>query len=90
MGRTRKIPLRLCTGCREKKTKKELIRVVRTPDDQIEIDSTGKKSGRGVYICPQRDCLQKAIKGKRLEKNLKRHIPPEIIDKLHASLDDLV
>jgi hypothetical protein len=60
------------------KPKKELIRVVRTPEDTIEIDSTGKRSGRGAYICHSPECLEKALKGKRLEKALKQPIAQEI------------
>ena len=89
MTRPRKIPLRVCVGCREKKPKKELVRIVKTPDDLVELDLTGKKSGRGVYICPDRECLRSASKGKRLEKNLKSHIPPEILEKLHTDIEDM-
>jgi predicted RNA-binding protein YlxR (DUF448 family) len=82
MTRTRKIPLRMCVGCREMKNKKELIRIVRTPEGSVEIDQSGKKSGRGAYICPQLDCLQQAIKGKRLQKALEHDIPDEVLDTL--------
>lgn len=82
MTKTRKIPQRMCVGCREMKNKKELTRVVRTPQGSIEIDSSGKKPGRGAYICPQLDCLQQALKGKRLQKALEQEIPDEVIDKL--------
>lgn len=64
----------MCVGCQEMKPKRELIRVVRTPEESIEIDSTGKRSGRGAYICPNAECLEKALKGKRLEKALKQQI----------------
>jgi len=66
--------------------KKELIRVVRTPDDRIEIDPTGKLSGRGAYICPQLECLQNAIKGKRLDKALQRTITQEVLEQLKQKL----
>ncbi len=89
MTRLRKVPLRICIGCRESKSKKSLIRVVCTPEGHIEIDLTGKKSGRGAYICPKRECLNKACKGKRLEKNLKKPIPPEVIEKINFTLDEL-
>lgn len=75
-------------GCREKRPKRELIRIVRTPDGEVAVDLTGKKSGRGAYICPQVACLQKAVKGKRLEKNLKVSISPELIDALQKMLKD--
>jgi len=84
--RKRKIPLRTCVGCGEQKPKRELIRIVRTPEGQVEIDPTGKKSGRGTYICPQRSCLQKAIKGKKIERSLKHEISPEVLEKLAEQL----
>lgn len=86
MARTRKIPLRMCVGCREMKNKKELIRIVRTPDGSIEIDQSGKKSGRGAYICPQLDCLQQALKGKNLQKALEHDIPDGVIEKLKSQI----
>ncbi|NLX01885.1 MAG: YlxR family protein [Syntrophomonadaceae bacterium] len=86
MARTRKIPLRMCVGCREMKNKKELIRIVRSPEGSIEIDQSGKKSGRGAYICPQLDCLQQAIKGKHLQKALEHDIPDEVIEKLKSQI----
>ena len=80
---TRKIPMRQCVGCREMKSKKEMIRVIKTPEDEIMIDATGRKNGRGAYICPSRDCLAKAIKSKGLERSFKMSIPTEMeeIDK---------
>jgi len=86
MAKTRKIPLRMCVGCREMKNKKELIRIVRSPEGSIEIDQSGKKSGRGAYICPQLDCLQQAIKGKRLQKALEHDIPDEVLEKLKSQI----
>ncbi|NLA26243.1 MAG: YlxR family protein, partial [Firmicutes bacterium] len=70
MAKERKIPLRICVGCREKKPKQELLRLVRTPQGEILLDRGGKVSGRGAYICRRTSCLGKALKGKRLEKNL--------------------
>jgi predicted RNA-binding protein YlxR (DUF448 family) len=84
--RVKKIPQRMCVGCHEMRAKKELIRIVRTPDDKIEIDPTGKLSGRGAYICPQIECLQKAIKGKRLDKALQRAITQDILEILKQGL----
>ena len=86
MPRVKKIPQRMCVGCQEMRPKKELIRVVRTPDDRIEIDPTGKLSGRGAYICPQLECLQNAIKGKRLDKALQRTITQEVLEQLKQKL----
>lgn len=82
----KKIPLRMCTGCGEMKPKKELIRVLKTPEDDIVIDSTGKKNGRGAYICCQLTCLQKALKTKGLERSLKVSIPKELVETLEKEL----
>jgi predicted RNA-binding protein YlxR (DUF448 family) len=86
VARIKKIPQRMCVGCREIKPKKELIRIVRTPQESIEVDPTGKKSGRGAYICPQVACLQKASKEKRLEKALQRPVSREIYNMLEQRL----
>ena len=67
----KKIPLRQCVGCGEMKGKKEMLRVLKTPEDEICIDATGRKNGRGAYICPKSECLQKAIKNRGLERSLK-------------------
>jgi len=80
--RTKKIPLRQCIGCGEMKSKKEMIRVIKTSEGDIVIDVTGKKNGRGAYICPHRECLQKAIKSRGLERSLKVAIPPEVYEEL--------
>lgn len=86
MPKVRKIPQRMCVGCREMKNKRELLRVVRTPEGNIEIDPTGKKSGRGAYICPDPECLNLAVKGKRLQKALEHEISAEILDTIRAQL----
>lgn len=78
----KKIPLRRCIGCMESKPKKELVRVVRSPEGIISIDLNGKKSGRGAYICSSISCLQKAQKGKRLERALECMVPCEVYDQL--------
>ena len=80
--RVKKIPVRKCSGCGEHFPKIELIRVLRTPDEEIILDTTGKKSGRGAYICRKKDCLKKAIKSKRIETSLECKIPEEIYKKL--------
>ena len=80
--RVRKIPLRKCVACQEMKPKKELIRIVKTPEDEILIDPTGKKSGRGAYLCVAGECFSKARQNKALEKSLKTSISPEIYDQL--------
>ena len=84
----KKMPQRRCVGCGETKDKKELIRVVRTPDGQVCLDFTGKKSGRGAYICQSKACLKKARKSKRIDQNLDVHIPDEIYDNLEEQLSD--
>lgn len=79
MIKQKKIPLRICVGCREKKPKKELVRIVRTPEGEVVLDATGKKPGRGAYICLREECFKKVIKAKRLEKNLQITISNELI-----------
>ena len=82
-----KKPLRQCLGCREMKPKKELIRVVRSPEGEISLDFKGKASGRGAYVCPNGACLKKAVKAKALERALSVSIPPEIYDKLQEQME---
>lgn len=85
-GKVKKIPLRRCVGCMESFEKKELIRVVRSPEGVVSLDFSGKKSGRGAYICRKLSCLKKAIKTKRLEKNLECAIPDDVYEKLEGEL----
>lgn len=82
--KVKKIPQRMCTGCMQMKPKKELIRIVKNKDNEVSIDMTGKKPGRGAYICKDIECLEKAVKQKRLEKNLEKKID----DDLYAKLKD--
>lgn len=84
--KARKIPQRMCTGCSEMKPKKELIRVVKNNENEISIDLTGKKPGRGAYICKDIKCLEHAFKTKRLEKNLGIKIDNEIYDRLRIEI----
>ncbi len=86
MEKVKKIPQRKCLGCMQSFPKKELIRVVRLPEGEVEIDLTGKKSGRGAYICKNEACLKKAIKSKRLGTNLEAEIPEELAEALGAEL----
>jgi predicted RNA-binding protein YlxR (DUF448 family) len=86
---TKKVPLRQCTGCGEMNYKKEMIRVIKTPEEQVFIDATGKKNGRGAYICCSIDCLSKAIKTKALEKSLKMKIPKDVYEELERELKEL-
>ncbi len=87
MSGEKKIPQRKCTGCGVKTDKKDLIRVVRTPEGEIKIDHRGKMSGRGAYICHNAGCLKKALKSKRLERNLDTTIPEEIYRTLEEELE---
>lgn len=85
----KKIPTRQCIGCREMATKKEMLRVIKTPEEKIELDATGKKNGRGAYICFKKECLLMALKNKGLERSLKTKIPEEIYTELEEELDCL-
>jgi predicted RNA-binding protein YlxR (DUF448 family) len=87
MSRIRKQPQRMCVGCREMKNKRELVRIVRSPQGDIDLDTTGKKPGRGAYICPEPECLKQAIKGKRLQKALEQNIPDEVLEKIREQID---
>ena len=84
----KKIPERQCLGCNEHKPKKELLRVVKTPEGEILLDFTGKKSGRGAYICRDVKCLKKARKSKRIDANLGISIPEEIYDRMESELSE--
>ncbi len=85
----RKIPMRMCVGCREMKEKKELIRVVRSPEGDVSLDPTGKKSGRGAYVCRDPNCLKRAIKQRQLERQLDAALSPEAAEALQAELETL-
>jgi predicted RNA-binding protein YlxR (DUF448 family) len=84
--KTKKVPLRKCTGCQEMKNKKELIRIVRTNEGEISIDLTGRKAGRGAYICPNEECLSTAHKSKGLERSFKSPVPKEVYEALKGEL----
>ncbi len=86
MQKTRKIPQRQCVGCREMKDKKALLRIVKTPEGEILLDSTGKKSGRGAYVCPDPECLKKAQKSRALERAFDTAIPAEVYDALEGQM----
>ena len=86
MQKPRKIPQRQCVGCREMKEKKALLRIVRTPEGQILLDGTGKKSGRGAYVCPNAGCIEKAFQSKSLERALQVKVSPETKEALLAEL----
>ncbi len=82
----KKIPQRMCVGCQQMFNKRELLRIVRTPEGEIIIDPTGKKSGRGAYLCSNPDCLKTAVKSKRLEKTLKSKVPEEVYENIKEYL----
>jgi predicted RNA-binding protein YlxR (DUF448 family) len=82
----KKIPQRMCNGCMEMKPKKELIRVVKNKEGEVSIDTTGKKPGRGAYICKNTECFEKAVKTRRLEKNLEVKIDEELYNKLKEEI----
>lgn len=85
--KVKKIPQRKCVGCGEMKPKKELIRVVRSPEGEISLDLTGKKAGRGAYVCPDRECISKAYKGHRLEKALEKQVNESVYKRLLEELN---
>lgn len=84
----KKIPMRMCTGCMEMKPKKELIRIVKTPEGDVVVDITGKQSGRGAYVCRNKECLEKSFKTKKLNKSLNTAISDEIYNKLRDEVLD--
>lgn len=80
--------MRQCVGCRDMKAKKEMIRVIKTSDDEIMLDITGKKNGRGAYICVEQECLRQAIKSKGLERSFKQSIPKEVYERLEREMEN--
>ena len=86
MATVKKIPSRRCTGCGEHFPKSELIRVVRSPEGEISLDMTGRKSGRGAYLCKNAECLRRARKARRIEQNLEVTIPAEVYEALEGEL----
>ena len=84
----KKIPLRQCVGCREMRQKKELVRVVKSPEGVISLDFRGKAPGRGAYLCPNSECRKKAIRAKALERAFDTRIPQEILDELVRTMEE--
>ncbi|MDR1550670.1 MAG: YlxR family protein [Hungatella sp.] len=84
---TKKLPLRQCIGCGEMKNKKEMIRVLKTSEDEILLDATGRKNGRGAYLCPSMECFKKAVKNKGLERSFKMAIPKEVYEALEKEME---
>lgn len=83
------MPVRMCVGCQEMKNKKEMIRVIKTPEGTFMLDATGKKNGRGAYVCPSEECLQLARKNKGLERSFKQAIPTEVYESLEKEMEAL-
>lgn len=90
MIKNTKIPIRTCIGCQNKKPKKEMVRLIRTPEGNYEIDTTGKKSGRGAYLCYNIECLDIALREKRLNRSFKKDIPAQIINELRRFLEQYI
>ena len=84
----KKIPQRMCLGCREHKDKKELVRVVRSPEGEVSVDLTGRKNGRGAYICRSKDCLKKARKQRAISKALNCEITDEVFEQLLEQIEE--
>ena len=89
MSGNKKVPVRRCVGCQEMKGKKEMIRVIRTKEGEFLLDATGKKNGRGAYVCKSRECLLKARKNRGLERSFKMSIPSEVYDTLEGEFEKL-
>lgn len=87
MTKARKVPQRMCVGCREMKNKKELIRIVRNAENVLQLDTTGKKPGRGAYICPSVECFNQSIKGKRIQKALEQDLSEELIENIKRQIE---
>lgn len=86
---TKKIPMRQCIGCGEMKSKKELLRILRTAEGDISLDVTGRKNGRGAYLCCSKECLSRAIKTKGLERSFQMKIPPEVYGRLEREFEEI-
>lgn len=89
MGTVRKIPMRKCVGCNEKREKKELIRVLKTPEETILLDATGRQNGRGAYLCRNTECFRKAVRSKGLERSLGTAIPADVIETLEKEIGEI-
>ena len=89
MAQTRKVPMRKCIGCQEMKSKKEMIRILHTPEDELVIDTTGRKNGRGAYLCFSKECFEKAVKSKGLERSLKMNISADVYDSLKKEIEQI-
>ncbi len=88
-AQVKKIPLRKCTGCQEMKNKKEMIRILRTSEGEITLDMTGRKNGRGAYVCCSMECFEKAVKNRGLERSLKEKVPEETYENLKKEIESI-
>ncbi|MCI8269345.1 MAG: YlxR family protein [Lachnospiraceae bacterium] len=86
---TKKVPQRQCIGCGKMKSKKEMIRILKTPEGEFTLDATGRKNGRGAYLCPSVECFRNAVKGKGLERSFKMAIPKEVYETLEKEMEHL-
>ena len=89
MSVNKKVPMRKCVGCGEMKNKKEMMRVLKTSEEEFVLDTTGKKNGRGAYLCLSKECLSKAVKSKGLERSFKQSIPREVYEKLEKEFEGI-
>ena len=89
MSAMRKIPMRKCVGCQEMKSKKEMLRILKTAENEFVLEATGRKNGRGAYLCFSKECLEKARKNKGLERSFKQTIPKEVYENLEKELENL-
>ena len=87
--KTKKVPSRICVGCREEKEKRSMVRIVKTTQNEICLDETGKKNGRGAYICKSVECLQRALQTKGLERSLKSPVPDDVVNLLKEEMSVL-
>lgn len=87
---TKKVPLRQCVGCGEMKSKREMIRILKTEHEGIVVDATGRKNGRGAYICPSPECLKKAVKSRGLDRSFKMAVPKDVYETLEKEMEKLV
>lgn len=87
--KNKKVPMRQCVGCRELRNKKDLLRILKTPDNNVIFDDTGRMNGRGAYICPSVECLKKARRTKAIERSLDISIPDEVYDAIERQMSEL-
>ena len=89
MSTEKKVPMRKCVGCGEMKSKKEMIRILKTETEGFVVDATGRKNGRGAYLCPNMECFQKAVKNKGLERSFKMAVPKDVYESLEKEMEQL-